>query len=122
MLGNSIHVHNTGDIFICHGCAYINENEKLKLGKTQEIQSFFDVINTDYQINVIPVKCKQCIATHCQICHVEEIDKTRPPDEQWVSCRVNNKNRCLYFKIFGFMAKYLRYRLKFGDLTYGYLD
>lgn len=51
MLGSSIHVHNDGSIFICHGCAYVDNNEKLKLGSTSGISSFLEVLSDKYHFD-----------------------------------------------------------------------
>lgn len=108
MLGNSIHVHNNGKIYICHGCAYIDNNKNLQLGDINNIQSFLDVLSDKYQLNAIPYECQRCCATYCQVCHANEIDVNKDPYEQWISCRTNNFSRCKYYKIFGFLSKILK--------------
>ena len=108
MLGNSIHVHNDGNIYICHGCAYTDKKEIFTINKTKNITSFFDVLSDKYQINTIPHICEKCIATYCQVCHIEQIDKDKDPYQQWVVARLANLNRCKYYKVFGFISKLLK--------------
>ena len=108
MLGNSIHVHNDGTIYICHGCAYITNNKKMKIATTHNIDTFFDIISNKYKLSYLPKQCIECVATHCQICHAQQLNKNDDPFQDWVNCRINNLNRCKYFKMFGFVSKYLR--------------
>lgn len=107
-LNNSIHVHNNGIIYICHGCPY-KQNEKFKLNNTKSITSFFDVMNKTYKFENIPDECILCSATYCQVCHISNLTEDSDPHKNWISCRVNNINRCKYYKIFGFVSKLLKY-------------
>jgi radical SAM protein with 4Fe4S-binding SPASM domain len=108
-LNNSIHVHNNGNIYICHGCAYKDNNLNLCIGNTSNISSFFDVLTSTYHYNSLPQECINCNATYCSICHITHLEPTQDPYKHWLDCRVNNINRCKYFKIFGFISKLLRY-------------
>lgn len=108
-LNNNIHVHNDGNIYICHGCAYKSDNKLLLLGYTSNINSYFDVLTEKYQCNILPEQCRVCGATYCSICHIIHLKPDQNPYTHWLDCRVNNINRCKYFKMFGFISKLLRY-------------
>lgn len=109
MLGNSLHVHTNGNIHICHGCAYKQNNKNLIIGNTSTIDNFSSLISDKYNLNLLPTKCIKCPATYCSVCHIEQIDLDQDPYKTWISCKVNNINRCKYFKVFGLMSKILRY-------------
>lgn len=110
-LDNSIHIHTDGNIYICHGCAYKEDNDNMKYGNINEISSLYDVLNSDFGISDIPEQCKVCPATYCSVCHISNIRSDENPHEKWISCKVNNKVRCMYFKYFGYMSKLLQYVL-----------
>lgn len=109
MLGNSIFIHNDGNIYICHGCAYKNENTNLKIKNTKDIKSLTEVISKQYQFDKLPDECINCCATICTICHIMNIMPTENPYDMWLSCRIQKVNRCQYFKQFGIMSNKLKY-------------
>lgn len=109
MLGNSVFIHNDGNIYICHGCAYKNENQNLKIGDTHNINSLNDVISTQYQFDSLPNECINCCATSCSVCHIMNIESNEDPHQKWLMCRIRKVNRCQYFKYFGIMSNMLRY-------------
>lgn len=111
MLGNSIHMHTDGNIYICHGCAYKEKNKNLLLANINQINSLYDVLSTKYNLGSLPIKCKKCAATHCQICHIVNLSENDNPEKCWLNCRVNNNNRCKYFEYFGYISNVLKYKL-----------
>ena len=110
-LGNSLHIHTDGNIYICHGCAYKDNNENLKYGNINSINSLYDVLNTNFDIDDIPQQCTLCPSTYCSVCHVNNINSNEDPHKSWLSCKVNNKVRCKYFKYFGYISKLLQHSL-----------
>ena len=110
-LGNSLHIHTDGNIYICHGCAYKDNNENLKYGNINSINSLYDVLNDDFEINDVLKQCKECPATYCSVCHANSIKSDENPREKWFVCKVNNKSRCMFFRYFGYISKLLQYKL-----------
>lgn len=102
---NRLHIHNDGNVYICHGCPYVTDNYKFILGNTQKdkLKNLF-VINEDKSNH----ECKKCDAIYCSVCHVQYMTDCQTPDEvydKWSSCRTKNENRCKYYRLF---AKYSR--------------
>ena len=98
-------MHSDGNIYICHGCPYVQDNERFILGNTKNnsIEELL-VYKCDENVNS---KCEQCEATYCSVCHILNIgnDSKDILDvyKKWNSCRHLNENKCKYYKIF---AKY----------------
>lgn len=113
-LGNSAHMHSDGNIYICHGCAYKKENKNTILAKTSNITTLFDILSLKYTSQYIPEQCKTCSATYCSMCHAIEIDENKEQItlDDWIQNKVNNINRCKYFKYFGLISKLLKYSVK----------
>lgn len=109
MLGNSIFIHNDGNIYICHGCAYKNENQNLKIGNTHDIGSLNNVISNQYHFDKLPDECINCCATSCSVCHIINITPYEDPHQEWLECRIRKVNRCQYFKYFGVISHILKY-------------
>ena len=104
---NRLHMHNDGNFYICHGCPYINNNEKFILGNTKN-NTIIELLTQKCEENINPI-CNQCEATYCSVCHILNIknDCQNVSDvyKKWNLCRHQNENKCKYYKIF---AKYSR--------------
>ena len=110
-LGNSIHIHTDGNMYICHGCAYKCNNDNLRYGSIESCKNLYDMISDKFEFDNVPEQCKRCPATYCSVCHVANIKDNDDPYKVWLSCKVNNKARCEYFKYFGYISKLLQYSL-----------
>lgn len=104
-MNNGIHIHNDGNLYICHGCPYCNNSKMFIIGNTKDIKSLEDVLNNGFNISLRHKKCVKCSAVACQVCHVSELDKdiekVTDYKENWTRIVVNNEDRCRFFKYFG---------------------
>lgn len=104
-ISNRLHIHNDGNMYICHGCPYINDNLKFILGNTKE-NKISDCISE--RIIDVNETCLKCDATYCSVCHINNMINEKNFNEvydNWTKCRHINENKCKYFKVF---AKYSR--------------
>lgn len=103
------HLHTDGNIYICHGCPYLDQHEKFKLGTTNTINTLYDVLKK-YQHGKRDDKCFDCVSVFCNFCHLYHVN---PNDihSTWLSSINNNKDRCYCFKYAGMMKKLLDYIL-----------
>ncbi len=113
---NRFHIHNDGNIYLCHGCPYLKNNEKFILGNTQNnnlIDLFFE--NDETEKNA---ECENCDATYCSVCHInniaENIKTITEVSNEWVKCRHLDKNKCKYYKIFGKYSRILKMAFRKG--------
>lgn len=111
MLGNSCHIHNDGNIYICHGCPYSKDKDKFILGNTKSINSISDVLFDKVDLDFIPEKCKNCVSTYCAVCHISQLGSSRNIYEDWIPSKVNNINRCKFFQEFGRISRLLELKL-----------
>lgn len=111
-INNSLHLNTDGNIYICHGCPYVEyDKKKLILGTTSNIQSFNDVLNENIDTNEVPEKCKLCGATYCAVCHVNNLKDSKNIYSDWIKCKVNNTERCKFFEEFGKINRLLKFSL-----------
>lgn len=106
-LGNSIHMHNDGNIYVCHGCPYLKDPSRFITGNINNIKSLYEVISEKFNMN-LDEKCVKCDATHCSACHVTQLKDTDNIYEKWSSCRSNDENKCKYYRWFGYISKLLK--------------
>lgn len=107
-LANSIHMHNDGNIYICHGCPYLSNSKKFITNNINDINSLYEVISEKFNME-LDEKCIKCGATHCSACHVTQLKDDEDIYKNWSSCRSNNKNKCKYYQWFGYISKLLNY-------------
>lgn len=104
---NRLHIHNDGNIYLCHGCPYLENNNKFVIGNTK--QGKLSDLFIDYETDEINMTCKMCDALYCSVCHINNIsDNVNNIDgvnNNWIKCRHLNENKCKYYRIF---AKYSR--------------
>lgn len=103
------HLHTDGNIYICHGCPYLNEKTKFVLNKTNAIDTLLDVLK-EHQYGKRGNACFDCPSVFCNFCHLYSVN----PDDifgTWLSSIDNNKNRCYFFKYVGTLKKLLDYIL-----------
>ena len=106
-LGNSIHMHNDGNIYICHGCPYLSNSKRFIIKNINEINSLYDVITEKFNLS-LDEKCIKCGATHCSACHVTQLKDNEDIYKNWSSCRSNDQNKCKYYQWFGYISKLLK--------------
>lgn len=99
------HIHTNGNIYICHGCAYLNNEQKFIIGHTNEIKSLNDVL-CKHAYGKRDNECFNCPAIYCNSCHIYNVDENHIYDT-WLSNMNINKIRCQYFKFFGVAKKIL---------------
>ena len=109
-LENSIHMHNDGNIYVCHGCPYLTNKDRFIRGNINNIESLFEIINTQFKMD-LNKKCFNCEATHCSSCHVTHLKETDDIYNDWSLCRANDENKCKYYKYFGYISKILKFSL-----------
>ena len=107
-LGNSIHMHNDGNIYICHGCPYLSNSKRFITQNINTINSLYEVISEKFNMELDDT-CKKCEATHCSACHVTQLKDTDDIYKNWSSCRSNNPEKCKYYKWFGYVSKLLKF-------------
>ena len=103
------HLHTNGNIYICHGCAYVDNHQKFLLGSTKSIDSLTSILKT-HNYGTRNNDCFNCGAVFCNMCHVYNVN---PNDifGTWLSSIDKNKTRCMYFKYFGLAKKILDFML-----------
>lgn len=99
-LNYHISLATSGNIYLCHGCQYIQHNDAFLLGNTKELASLYDVIDKRLHDVGCTKECLQCGAVFCNVCHVSYIEDG-DYDKKWKTCRASNKHRCKFFKFFG---------------------
>lgn len=112
-VNNSIHVHNDGKYYICHGCPYLKDKEKFVLGETKT-DSVLSKLNSGFSSSLRTKKCVDCCAVACQVCHVSELSGSRFADDckpNWTRIMVNNPDRCMFFKFVGIVYHSLKMAL-----------
>lgn len=109
-LENSIHLHNDGNIYVCHGCPYLDNKDRFIRQDIFEIKNLFDVVNEQFKMD-LNEKCSNCEATHCSACHVTQLKDTDDLYNDWSNCRSNDENKCKYYKYFGYISKLLHFAL-----------
>lgn len=107
-LGNSIHMHNDGNIYICHGCPYLKNSKRFVVNSIDTVNSLYDVVSERFNM-CLDETCIKCEATHCSACHVTQLKENEDIYENWSSCRSNDENKCKYYKYFGYIAKLLKF-------------
>jgi radical SAM protein with 4Fe4S-binding SPASM domain len=116
LTSNRLHIHNDGNIYICHGCPYIKNNKKFIIGNTNnnKLKDLF-VENDEKQTNKT---CETCEATYCSVCHINNIDENSgnymDVYDSWVKCRQKNENKCKYYKIFAKYSRVLKTAYRIG--------
>jgi hypothetical protein len=104
-LNNGVHIHNDGNLYVCHGCPYSNNSSVFVIGNTKSVRSLGDVLNDGFDLSLRHRKCVECSAVACQVCHISELDKDISDavnyKEKWTSIVVNNQDRCRFYKYFG---------------------
>ena len=111
MLKDSCHMHNDGNIYICHGCPYLDDCSKFKLGDVFSIQTLDDCLVSDIDLDEVPDACKRCEATHCAVCHIDHLHESNNVIRDWVKNKANNQKRCQFFKEFGKIHRMLEFKL-----------
>lgn len=109
-LDNSIHLHTDGNMYICHGCPYKKEKDKLSYGNIFNVDSLESVLIKDINNQLLPESCLTCPSTYCSYCHIDYINNVDEIKTSWNKCRVNSI-RCQYYKYFGYISKLLKYSL-----------
>lgn len=99
------HLHTNGNIYICHGCAYVADHQNFLLGQTKSIDSLSSILK-QHDYGKRNNDCFDCGAVFCNICHVNNVDSTNIFNT-WLSSVDKNKTRCAYFKYFGLVKKLL---------------
>lgn len=113
LIRNSIFIHNNGNIYLCHGCPYLNISKHFSYANTATINSLYDILEHNYINYNLNTTCEKCEATYCSVCHITQITENDNPLEVWSSCRLRNNERCKYFKLFGKYNRLLDYSLTF---------
>lgn len=106
-LGNSVHLHNDGNIYVCHGCPYLANASRFVTANIFNIQSLYEAINEKFSME-LDQRCIKCGATHCSACHVSQLRDDQDIYKDWSLCRSNDQNKCKYYKWFGYIAKLLK--------------
>lgn len=110
LLDNSIHLHTDGNIYVCHGCPYKDDKDKLSYGNIFNINSINDTLIKGINSQQLPDECNKCNSTYCCYCHIDFIDTIDEVKTSWNKNRVNSI-RCQYYKYFGYISKLLNYSL-----------
>lgn len=109
-VNHSIFIHDNGDMFLCHGCPYKNNNTNFKVATTSNVKHLIDVIESKCDVDLdLKSSCKYCPATYCAVCHITNIDENEQPAVCWNANRDCNSSRCKFFKLFGKYNKLLNY-------------
>lgn len=109
-LQNSIYMHTDGNIYICHGCPYLQNSNRFFVKNINEISSLYELIPNKFNVQLNET-CQKCEATHCSACHVTQLRDTDDIYKNWSDARTYNKEKCKYYKWFGYIAKLLNYEI-----------
>ena len=100
-------MHNDGNFYLCHGCAYLDDSKKknLVLGNTKD-NSIAEVLSKTQGVKFDEKNkdCQRCPATWCTTCHAMSVDPANYQDD-WIKCISSDKVRCKFFKIFATLAR-----------------
>jgi radical SAM protein with 4Fe4S-binding SPASM domain len=96
---NSIHIGYDGNIYICHGCPYVNNNSKFILGNTKN-NSLESCLIKNMNFNYMNKTCETCEAVYCAICHIFNVENESNLNNvinNWIVNRSNDINKCKYY-------------------------
>jgi len=107
-LKNTFHMHTDGNIYICHGAPYV-DNKNVKLGKTETTENLNDIVEKTFDTKTLTYDCIKCCSTQCAVCHITLLKPDSDIAESWTNDRANDKEKCKYYKYFGYVSKLLKY-------------
>lgn len=106
---NTVMMHDDGNFYICHGCAYLPDEKRkmLVIGNTKTT-SIEQALQEAHKIDFSKRNhdCMKCPATWCTTCHSMHVDPSNYRDD-WLRCLSSNKTRCEFFKVFSTIARAL---------------
>lgn len=102
---NIVHIHCDGNMYVCHGCQYQERSKYFITGNTKQIDDLEKSLNKGFRPTLRDIRCVECSAVECSVCHVCELAKTDETainhKELWTKIMVNNQDRCRFFQYFG---------------------
>ena len=73
-------MHSDGNLYLCHGAPYLDEEKKNKfiLATTRQLENLDDPQDILFRddnifINAARKDCLECEATFCGMCHIQEV-------------------------------------------------
>ena len=114
---HSILMHSDGNLYLCHGAPYLDEEKKNKfiLATTRQLENLDDPQDILFRddnifINAARKDCLECEATFCGMCHIQEVDSSIY-QQDWIPCISRNKKKCQLYKEFGKIARALKFSI-----------
>lgn len=107
----TIHLHNDGNAYICHGAPYSKHCKKLVIANIFDITSLDQIIiNRGIQDSVQSPVCNKCSTIYCAKCHISLI-KDLDKYSDWKLCQPHNSMTCLFYSYFSLISRLINFQL-----------